>query len=148
MNAVLVFALAVLLSACAAEPPTVPGALTPEQVVNLAAQSAPRQVHVLVAMRVTTVSMGIEYPAAFLHSEMDRRDVRNVTIEIPPQSLPALEAKFGGPLKKTLWGKRVRVEGPAIRLTAWNRDSAGNRIGGVAYQTHILVSKPSQIDLL
>jgi hypothetical protein len=112
----------------------------------MAAEAAPQPVLTTVALQVQAV--GSQNGVTYLNSERDYRDQRNVSIAIPSQALADVEAKFGGPLDKTAYGKRILVKGAARRVTIRFFDQEGQRSNLYYFQTQIPVSGATQIQLL
>jgi hypothetical protein len=137
---------ACLLAGCASQPTMQPEASSAQDVIMMAARAAPGPVRATVTLQVRAV--GSQSGMTYLNSEDDYRDQRNISIEIAPAALANLESTFGGALATAAVGKRIVVKGPAQRVTIWFFDKNGARTDKYYYQTHILVSDPSQIQLI
>jgi hypothetical protein len=138
--------LAAALAGCATPASPPPGTITPEQAVLMAAASAPRGVRAVVALQVMAV--GRQNGITYLNSQADYRDQRNVSIAIRPEVLREVETKFGGPLDQTAYGKRLRVEGAAERVTIWFLGEDGRPSDKYYYQTHIRIVNAAQLQLI
>ncbi|MGY3265559.1 hypothetical protein [Lysobacter sp. HA35] len=82
-----------------------------------------------------------------LNSQDDYRDPRNLSIAVLPHAAADLEKTFGGPLEQTLKGKRILVSGTAKR-TRIDFTVDGQPSGKYYYQTHVVVTHASQIQVL
>ena len=141
--AVLVF---VLLTGCAGSDAK-PGSarwIDPSQAVQLAAASPRAGVTGVFAMTVKATGTT---DRVYLNSELDYRDQRNLTIAIEPEAADALALTLGAPPQIALNGKQILVAGTARRV------KIGFLADGVFtdkyyYQTHVVVTKPAQIQLL
>lgn len=137
---------AVFVSGCAAQPVAPLIASSPQQAIMTAADAAPGVVMTTVDLRVNAV--GKQNGVTYLNSELDYRDQRNISVVIAPAVLEKVEALFGGALDQAAAGKHIVVNGPTQRVTIWFFDKAGKKTDKYYYQTHIVVSDPSQIRLL
>lgn len=137
--------LSLFLTGCATQVPLQKDALSPQQAIMMAADVAPQPVYVTVDLQVRGI--GMQNGFTYLNSEKDYRDQRNVSLEITPEVLAQVEAKFGGQLAAFARGKHVLVKGPARRVTIWFFDDEGRRSDKFYYQTHVRVSDPAQIQL-
>ncbi|MDN4051554.1 hypothetical protein QPK32_00460 [Massilia sp. YIM B02763] len=134
------------LAGCASQTPSPQAANSPQQVISMAAESAPQPVFATVALQVRAV--GNQHDVTYLNSESDYRDQRNVSIAISPAARRKVEAVFGGDLSKVATGKHILVKGRAQRVTIWFFDNNGQRSDKYYYQTQILVSDPAQIQII
>ncbi|MTW33183.1 hypothetical protein GM655_10130 [Pseudoduganella danionis] len=138
--------LSLLLAGCATQAPVQKDALSPQQAIMMAADVAPQPVYITLDLQVRGI--GSQNGFTYLNSEKDYRDQRNVSLEITPEALAQVEAKFGGQLAAYARGKHILVKGPVRRVTIWFFDDAGRRSDKFYYQTHLRVSDPAQIQLL
>lgn len=83
----------------------------------------------------------------YLNSELDYRDQRNLTIAISPGAARQLEAQLGAPPTVALKGKRILVNGVAVR-TKIVFLADGKPTDKYYYQTHVRVTDATQIELL
>lgn len=111
-----------------------------------AAGAAPGVVVMTVDLQVNAV--GKQNGITYLNSELDYRDQRNISVVISAAVLEKIETLFGGALDHAAAGKHIVVNGPTQRVTIWFFDKDGKRTDKYYYQTHIVVSDPSQIRLL
>ena len=118
--------------------------LTPEQAIFRAADAAPAPVPGTFVMTVKAV--GSQNGIAYLNSELDYRDQRNLSIAICPDAIAPLAAKFGGDLDKVLIGKTVAVSGAAMRFKIVFTIN-GAPTEKYYYQTHVDVCSAGQISL-
>ncbi|MXO64985.1 hypothetical protein [Altericroceibacterium endophyticum] len=140
----LLAALPVALSACAAQPGPVHTRLYPEQAVFNAAQVAPRPVFGVFDMAVRAT--GRDKSRLYLNSQTDYRDPRCLTIVITPKVEQALIRRLGGDVEKALLGQRIAVQGAArtvrIDFTTYGRPS-----GKYYYQTHVVLNRAEDLTI-
>lgn len=134
---------------------TVPaGALTPMDAIFQSASVAPRGVRASFVMEVKAIGTheGTSYldsnAITYVNSEEDYRDQRCLTLALPPQVRERLELRLGGPLDKTLKGKRVLVKGVAQRVEIRLYGTDGQATGKYYYQTHIRILNEDQIKVI
>ena len=95
---------------------------------------------------MTVEATGEQGKQAFLNSESNYRDQRNLTISVPTWLVPKLEAHLGLALAK-LKGHRIVVAGVARRVRIdFTHD--GRPTGKYYYQTHVAVDSASQVQLV
>ncbi len=82
--------------------------------------------------------------SVYINSEGDSRDQRNLAIVVRRDALAGLEATYGAPLEKSLWGKRLLVNGVAKRVRI-DFTVDGTPSGKYYYQTHVEVRDASQV---
>ncbi|MGY1531546.1 hypothetical protein [Luteimonas sp. A649] len=82
----------------------------------------------------------------YLNSELDYRDQRNLSIEITTFAARELEAQLGAHPLAALKGKRILVQGAAIR-TKIVFFADGRPTDKYYYQTHVRVSDARQITI-
>jgi len=82
-----------------------------------------------------------------LNSERDYRDQRNLSIAIEADAAAALAAILGAPPERALKGKQILVAGTARRAKIVFF-AEGRPTDKYYYQTHVVVTKASQIQLL
>ena len=119
--------------------------ITPRHAVELAADAAPSGVAGVfdVPVRATGDQDGIIY----LNTELDYRDQRNLSIDIPPDVAAALQTKYGESPETYFNGKHLAVTGAAQRVTIWFF-SNGVQTDKYYYQTHVKVTDPSQLQIV
>lgn len=149
VSTVMGLALALVLSGCAGTPGPGPGAgqtaMTPMQAVFAAASAAPGGVQGPFRMQVQ--ASGRQGVMAYLNSELDYRDQRNLTLALPPPVQAQLEARLGGDPLEILKGKTLLVEGEARRTRIdFTRD--GQPTGLYYYQTHVTLHDAAQLTVL
>ena len=128
------------LNGAAAEP-----LITPRHAVELAADAAPSAVGGVfdVQVRATGDQDGIIY----LNTEIDYRDQRNLSVDIPPDVAAALQTKYGESPETFFKGKHLAVTGAAQRVTIWFFAN-GVQTDKYYYQTHVKVTDPSQLQIV
>lgn len=107
-----------------------------------AAAAAPAGVDGTFTFAVQTTGEDKGY--AFLNSQADYRDQRNLSIEIPPKVRRQLWSKFGSDPVDYFKGKTIRVTGTAHRVKIWFNFS-GYRTEKYYYQTHVIIKDAAQI---
>lgn len=131
-----------LLSACASSAPGASSMVQPFAAIQAAAADPSRGLpgtFVLQVQNVSRLDAGV-----YLNSEDDYRDQRNLSIVVRRDALAGLEATYGAPLEKSLWGKRLLVNGVAKRVRIdFTVDGAPS--GKYYYQTHVEVRDASQV---
>jgi hypothetical protein len=95
--------------------------------------------------RVASVGAGSRGRGVFLNSEADYHDAKNLSVQLRPEAVKALEASLGAPLDKTMAGKRISVTGTA-RAKSFNvYDADGSKTGKTWSQTRIIVAKADNL---
>ena len=110
-----------------------------------AAETAPKGVSGVFEMHIK--GTGRQGGTIYLNSETDYRDQRCLTLAIHRSAIPGFVQKFGADPDTYLKNKMVRVSGEARRVKIWF-NSNGKRTKSYYYQTHVFVTKESQIDVL
>jgi len=131
--------IALATSACA------PNLITPRQTIETAADAAPAGVTGVFDMQVRAT--GEQDGNASLNSEVDYRDQRNLTIELAPDVVAALQARYGIASVGYFSGKHIHVTGEARRVTVWFF-SDGKQTDKYYYQTHVRVTDVNQIEIV
>ncbi len=143
----LVTSLVVALSAgCASSPPQSDSSrwIEPSQAVQLAAASPTVGVTGSFAMTVKAVGRA---DRVHLNSEEDYRDQRNLSIALEFTAAQELAAQLGAPPEIALKGKQILVSGTAKRVKiVFVAD--GKPTDKYYYQTHVVVTQASQIQVL
>ncbi len=142
-----VFALAfALLAGCNRSAPTASGAewIEPSKAVQLAAASPDKGVDGVFYMTVKATGMT---DRLHLNSEIDYRDQRNLSIAVEPAAARELAEALGAPPQFALKDKRILVIGTAKRARIVFT-AGGRPTDKYYYQTHVLVTKASQIKVL
>jgi hypothetical protein len=141
--------LALAAAGCATSPapvrvPVQPGWIAPAEAIQRAAEAAPTGVPGIFAMHVQAT--GTQDGCAYLNSELDYRDQRNLTVAISPNAAKAMAAKLGASPLDYYKGKVILVHGSAyrtkIRITVDHRYT-----GKYYYQTHVRVMDPAQVEV-
>ncbi|NYZ61879.1 hypothetical protein H0E82_03740 [Luteimonas sp. SJ-16] len=116
--------------------------LAPAQAVQLAADAAPRGVKGVFALQVRAT--GRQGEMAYLNSETDYRDQRNLSIALEPQAVRQLGERLGADPLEALKGRRILVDGEARRTTiVFYAD--GVATDKYYYQTQVRVTRAEQI---
>ena len=118
--------------------------IDPSQAVQLAAASARTGVTGVFAMTVKATG---KTTRVHLNSELDYRDQRNLSIAVEPAAAEELALQLGSPPEIALKGKQILVTGTAKR-TKIVFSSDGKPTDKYYYQTHVSVTKASQIQVL
>lgn len=142
----LLAALFAALGGCATDPRITPDArwIDPSQAVQLAAAAAPRGISGVFAL---TVQAAARPGPLYLNSERDYRDQRDLTVVVLPAVAKALSERLHGEPERVLRGRRILVAGWARRVRI-DFVADGRPSGKYYYQTHVLVTDATQIQLL
>lgn len=141
------FALVVaLLAGCDNAPPTASGAewIEPSKAVQLAAASPDDGVTGVFYMTVKATGLT---DRLHLNSESDYRDQRNLSIAVEPGAARELAEALGAPPQFALKDKHILVSGTAKRARIVFT-AGGMPTDKYYYQTHVVVTKASQIKVL
>lgn len=96
--------------------------------------------------KMTVQATGEQNGIIYLNSELDYRDQRNVSLDLPPQVAKELAAELGGDPREKLLGKSLRVAGVAQRVKIhFMHDNKPT--DKYYYQTHIRVVDAKQIQV-
>ena len=136
----------VLAAGCAGSPPKSDSShwIDPSQAVQLAAASPRLGVTGVFAMTVKATG---KTDRVHLNSELDYRDQRNLSIAVEPAATEELAAQLGSPPEIALKGKQILVTGTARRARiVFFAD--GKPTDKYYFQTHVVVTKASQIKVL
>ena len=136
----------ILVSAILQAPASPPAEMGPREAIFAAADAAPIAISGVFVMRVR--AGGRDRGRAFLNSELDYRDQRNLTVRIEPEALAQFEADLGMAPEHFFLGKLIRVRGPARRERIDFVERGGRRTDLYYYQTQVRVSRPDQIEVL
>ena len=119
--------------------------MTAREAVLKAADAAPAGIEG--RFRVTIQSAGAQNGHVYLDSERDYRDQRNLAVDLCPESLKSMKAKFGDDLEHELLGKELEITGIARRVKiVFLAD--GKPTDKYYYQTHLLVCSANQVTLV
>ena len=138
--------LAALLAGCATSPAPLADAawIDPGQAVLRAAAAPHEGVRGVFAMTVRATG---RTDKVHLNSEIVYRDPRNLSVAVLQEAAAQLEQQLGASPEIALKGKRILVTGTARRTRI--DFMVGNRPSGkYYYQTHVRVSRASQIQVL
>jgi hypothetical protein len=138
----IIAALAATLAGCAGRPL---GGITPEAAVMRAAALAPAGVGGTFIMTVRAT--GRQDNRLYLNSEVDYRDQRNLSVEIPAPAEDELGVRLHGAVPATLLGKRIAVRGVARRVRIVFTEN-GAPTSKYYYQTHVTLEVGSQLTVL
>lgn len=120
------------------------------EIIRSAAESAPKGVNGEYLLTIKTT--GKQGNLVFLNTELDYRDQRNVTVALTPNVIVQLRNKYGLSPEQSpeqfFVNKRTLVKGKAERIKVDFISSSNNPSGKYYYQTHIRVSKMSQIEIV
>jgi hypothetical protein len=119
--------------------------IDPSQAVQLAAASARTGVTGVFAMTVKATG---KTTRVHLNSELDYRDQRNLSIAVEPTAAEELALQLGSPPEAALKGKQILVTGTAKRTKIVFISDNGKPTDKYYYQTHVAVTKASQIQVL
>lgn len=135
-----------LAAGCASSPPksNSPHWIDPSQAVQLAAASPRLGVTGVFAMTVKATG---KTDRVHLNSELDYRDQRNLSIAVESAATEELAAQLGSSPEIALKGKQILVTGTA-RRTKIVFFADGKPTDLYYYQTHVVVTKASQIQVL
>ncbi|MGY0800179.1 hypothetical protein ACW7G0_14165 [Lysobacter sp. A286] len=139
----LIVALAV---GCTSSPPKSDSAhwVAPAQAVQLAAASPRLGVKGVFSMTVKATG---KTDRVHLNSELDYRDQRNLSIAVERRAAEELAIQLGEPPERALKGKQIIVTGTAKR-TKIVFFADGKPTDKYYYQTHVAVTRASQIQVL
>ncbi|MGN6739196.1 hypothetical protein [Dyella sp.] len=142
----LLAALFAALGGCATDPRITSDArwIDPSQAVPLAAVAAPRGVSGVFALTVQATARPVP---RYLNSERDYRDQRDLTVVVLTAATEALAERLHGEPEHVLRGRRIRVAGWAKRMRI-DFLADGRPSGKYYYQTHVLVTDATRIQLL
>jgi hypothetical protein len=118
--------------------------IDPSQAVQIAAASPRFGVTGVFALTVKATG---KTGRVHLNSEYDYRDQRNLSIALEPRASEELERIFGAPPEVALKGKRILVSGTAKRARIVFLVD-GKPTDKYYYQTHVVVTQASQIQVL
>ncbi len=119
--------------------------ITPRQAIERAADAAPAAVDGVFDIQVR--STGDQDDHIYLNSEDDYRDQRNLTVDIPPATASVLQIQYGESPETFFKGKHLAVTGQAKRVKIWFF-ADGMKTDKYYYQTHVVVTDPSQLKIL
>ena len=118
--------------------------IDPSHAIQLAAASPRLGVTGVFALTVKATG---KTSRVHLNSELDYRDQRNLSIAVEPAAADELAARLGAPPEIALKGKQILVAGTAKR-TKIVFSADGKPTDKYYYQTHVVVTKASQIQVL
>ncbi len=121
------------------------GALSPIQAIERSAASAPEAVNDVFELQIK--SSNSYQGLAFLNSEKDNIDQRNLIIALRPKAINQLQQKYGENPLEYFMEKRIRVEGQAKRIKTWILFKNKNT-QQYFYQTKIFVKSADQLTIL
>lgn len=135
------------LAACERAPPSVKGAewIEPSNAVQLAAASPQDGVTGVFYMTVKAAEQSRRI--LHLNSELDYRDQRNLSVAVGPQATEELTKLLDASPELALKDKRILVIGTAKRAKIIFTEG-GKSTDKYYYQTHVSVTKASQIKVL
>ena len=144
---VFIFLLALALIACSPTPikDSTIKTISPAQAIMAAAEIAPQGISGVFEMRI--LGTGRQGSFIYLNSETDYRDQRCLTLAISPIVVRDFVHKYGEEPDIYFKNKTVQVSGEARRVKVWF-NSNGKRTEKYYYQTHVLVTNESQIEVL
>ena len=119
--------------------------MTARDAVFKAADAAPAGI--AGRFRVTIQAAGHQDGHVYLNTEMDYRDQRNLSVDICPEALDGMKAKFGDNLEGAFIGKEIEVKGIAHRVKITFL-ADGKPTDKYYYQTHVLVCSANQVALV
>jgi hypothetical protein len=111
----------------------------------MAAHAAPAGIEGVFVLKVQAT--GQTDRAAYLNSEEDYRDQRNLSVALAPPVLAQLSQRLAADPLSILMGKTILVRGAAVR-TRIDILHNGKRTSKYYYQTHVNVEDAAQISVL
>jgi len=115
------------------------------EIIYSAAVAAPDSVYGEYVLDIKEA--GATSDGVYLNTELDYRDQRNVSVAIDEEVIQDFIYQLGESPQLHYKGKRIRVRGEAKRVKI-HLYSKGRKTSKYYYQTHILVSDTSQIDII
>ncbi|MFC3034019.1 hypothetical protein ACFOEE_16015 [Pseudoalteromonas fenneropenaei] len=112
---------------------------------KVAAEQYPQKLAVESELLIQKV--GEQFGAYYLNTELDHRDPRNISIDIPVKLVAEFKQLHQVTLEEYYTGKRVRVIGELEQaMICFHR--GGCELNRYYYQTHIQVTSLAQIQLM
>jgi len=141
MRLLAAISIAIVICSCSTAPTNSQGWIEPVDAIR-AANNDP--IHGVRGEFIITVKALDTYPdRSFLNSELDYRDQRNLTIQMPTTIVPKLEQRLGVKFQE-LKNRRLVVLGAAKRVRIdFVHDNRPT--GKYYYQTHVRVDSPTQV---
>ena len=98
--------------------------------------------------RLPVLATGADSQSGYLNSELDFRDQRCLTVEIPGSLMQPLANSIGANPLTFYRGKTIEVEGTAKRITIRVSDQNGDPTSIYYYQTQVRLDDTSKIRVL
>ena len=144
-NIIVLFISTLFLSACSHLSRDNSQLISPMQAVELSAANAPKVVE---GEFMLTIKSGyVKQRMAFLNSELDHHDQRNLIIALRPRAIKEMTELHGEEPANYFIGKKIKVSGEAKRVKKWVFDKR-NKVNEYYYQTHIFVNSANQVSIL
>jgi len=123
--------------------------ISPEQAIFMTAEAADSNATVsgVFELKVQAVKEENLGKMSYLNSELDYRDQRNITIDIPLNIRIGLTDKYNDSLENIFMDKKIRVNGVAKRMKV-NFYSHGVKTDKYYYQTHVRIYNIDQIEVI
>ncbi len=123
--------------------------ITPEQAIFMTAEAAESNSTVsgVFKLKIQAVKEENLGKMSYLNSELDYRDQRNITIDIPIDIRMGLTDKYNASLESIFMDKNIRVTGVAKRMKI-NFYSQGVKTEKFYYQTHVRIKNIDQIEFI
>jgi hypothetical protein len=139
--------LILVLSACTATPEVTSKSSSTDvmRLIEKTAVNAPKGVKG--TFQFSIQASGIERKVAYLNTELDYRDRRNITVALHPKTIVAFTKKYGSSPEAYFINKNIEVTGEAKQIKIWFGFN-GKRSQKYYFQTHIRVKSISQIKVL
>ena len=116
--------------------------ITPIKAIELSNQTAPEAVEGV--FELTVKGCDEKHRMAFLNSESDMKDQRNLIVALRPQAVKELTELYGENPRNYFMGKKIKVVGEAKRIKRWNSVKYRNH-HNFFYQTQVFVNRAEQI---
>jgi len=142
-----IFLSVLILSACSSTHETVLNSQSTDvmRLIEQVAENAPKGV--IGTFQIPIKSFGNQGRMAYLNSELDYRDQRNITLAITPKAIKELKSKYGENYQTLFINKSLKVKGMAKRVKIFFI-SNGKITKKYYYQTHIRIDTGTQIQVL
>lgn len=121
--------------------------IDPVQAIVYAAQSAPDGYPGRFGFTVRNADRN-DYGIVYLNSEENYREQINISVQIHPDTVNNLAARYGRNWVNEVIGKSIEVDGRAMRRTIYFGDKETQEKPFYYYQTHIYVTDPNKLKIL
>jgi hypothetical protein len=145
MKRVALIILSMLLITACTKPTNKLVSISPIKAIELSNELAPHGVEGVFEM--TVKGYEAKHRMAFLNSEADIKDQRNLIIALRPNAVKEITDKYGMSPQDFFNGKTIRVKGEAKRVKMWTRFKHRN-LRNYHYQTQVFVHSAEQIQVM